>query len=202
MGPIWAYRGNIMKKQITTKNIVTTGLLLALEVILQVMGNYLQFGQININVSLLAVVMAAALCGPLSGGIVGFFNGIMALVSPSTAFFMSISPIGTFITCLLKCTLAGVVAGLLFNLIIKKNRFIALIVAGLIVPIVNTGIFSICCFIFFRSFLQSGAEEASSNMLAYLLIGVIGINFIVEIIATTILSTATYPVIAKREKAA
>lgn len=191
-----------MKKIITTKTIVITGLLLALEIILQIIGNYLQFGQININISLLAIVMAAVLCGPLSAGIVGFFNGVMALVSPSTAFFMSLSPVGTFATCLLKCTLAGILAGLVFNALKNKHKFLGLLFASLIVPIVNTGVFSICCFLFFRAFLESGAEAESTNVLAYLFVIMIGINFIIELASTVALSLAVGPVVTRREKAA
>ena len=111
-----------MNKKITTRQIVITGLMLALMIVLQIVGNYLQFGPVNINISLVAVVLAAVLGGPLSGAIVGFFNGIMALLSPSKiAVFMPVSLVGTILACLLKCTLAGLVSGLAFNAIKKKE---------------------------------------------------------------------------------
>ena len=110
-------------KKITTQQIVITGLFLALEIIFQVIGNYLTFGPVNINLSLVTIVLAAMMCGPLSGAVVGFFNGLMALLSPSTlAIFMPISPVGTVLACLLKTTLAGLLAGILFNLLKKKNK--------------------------------------------------------------------------------
>ena len=122
MGPLWPIGGN-MKRSFDTKAIVITGLLLALEIVLQTIGNYLQFGAANINLSLIPVVLAAVLCGPISGGILGFFNGIMALLSPSTiAFFMPVSPIGTVFVCLLKCTLAGVIAGFVFDVFRKIGK--------------------------------------------------------------------------------
>ena len=42
MGPLWPIGGN-MKRTFDTKAIVITGLLLALEIVLQTIGNYLQF---------------------------------------------------------------------------------------------------------------------------------------------------------------
>ena len=189
MGPVRPI-GGIMKK-ITTRQIVITGLFLALEIIFQVIGNYLQFGPVNINLSLITIVLAAAMCGPLSGAVVGFFNGVMALLSPSTlAIFMPISPIGTVLACLLKTTVAGLVAGLVFNAIKKKNKGIALLVSSALVPIVNTAIFTIFCLIFFRPFLESGIGDTYPNMGAFLIFGVIGINFIFEIATTVVFSTA------------
>ena len=192
-----------MNKRITTQQIVGTGLLLALEIIFQIIGNYLQIGPVNINLSLVTVVLAAVLYGPLSGAVLGFFNGLIVLLSPSTlAIFMPISPIGTVIACLLKCTIAGLVAGLLFKLFKNKNNLIGLIIASILVPVINTGIFSAVCLLFFRPFLESGVSETFPNIGAFLIFGVIGINFIVEIISTVALSTPVGMILLKREKVA
>ena len=104
-----------MNKRISTQQIVGTGLLLALEILFQIIGNYLQFGEVNINITLVTIVLGAVMYGPLSGAVLGFFNGIIVLFSPSTlGLFMPISPVGTVLACLLKCTLAGLVAGFIF----------------------------------------------------------------------------------------
>lgn len=192
-----------MNKRITTQQIVGTGLLLALEIIFQIIGNYLQIGPVNINLSLVTVVLGAVLYGPLSGAVLGFFNGLIVLLSPSTiAIFMPISPVGTVIACLLKCTIAGLVAGLLFKLFKNKNNLVGLIIASILVPIINTGIFSVVCLLFFRPFLESGVSETFPNIGAFLIFGVIGINFIVEIISTTVISVPLGMILLKREKVA
>ena len=192
-----------MNKRITTQQIVGTGLLLALEIIFQIIGNYLQIGPVNINLSLVTVVLGAVLYGPLSGAVLGFFNGLIVLLSPSTiAIFMPISPVGTVIACLLKCTIAGLVAGLLFKLFKNKNNLIGLIIASILVPVINTGIFSVVCLLFFRPFLQSGVSETFPNIGAFLIFGVIGINFIVEIISTAVISVPLGMILFKREKVA
>ena len=192
-----------MNKKITTQQIVGTGLLLALEIIFQIIGNYLQFGPVNINLSLVAIVLAAVLYGPLSGAILGFFNGIIVLFSPSTiALFMPISPIGTVLACLLKCTLAGLIAGFVFKLFKNKNNIVGLILVSILVPVVNTGIFSLLCLLFFRPFLESGVSEAYPNIGAFLIFGVIGINFLIEIVSTTVVSTPVGAILLKRENSA
>ena len=187
-------------KKITTRQIVITGLLLALEIIFQVIGNYLQFGPVNINLSLITIVMAAVICGPLSGAVVGFFNGIMALLSPSTiAVFMPISPVGTVLACLLKCTVAGLVAGFVFKLLKKKNQVVALIVSSLLVPIINTGIFVICCLIFFMPLLEGSVSSDYPNIWAVLLFAFIGWNFVFEIITTVALSVPVGTALLRKE---
>ena len=189
-----------MNHKITTQHIVGTGLLLALEIIFQIIGNYLQFGPVNINLSLLTIVLAAALYGPISGAILGFFNGLLALLSPSTmAIFMPLSLIGTILACLLKTTLAGLLSGIFFNLLKKKNGVLALVIAALTVPIVNTGIFVVFCFLFFRPFLESGVGEAYSNIWSFLIFGIIGWNFVFEIITTVVLSLVAGLPILKRK---
>lgn len=192
-----------MNKKFTTQQIVGTGLLLALEIIFQVIGNYLQFGPVSINLSLVAIVLAAVLYGPLSGAILGFFCGIVILFSPSTlAIFMPVSPIGTVVACLLKTTLAGLVAGYIFKLFKNKNPLVGIILASILVPVINTGIFSAICLIFFRPILAGGAgDESFASMMTFLLVGFIGWNFLIEIATTVVVSTILGIVFIRRKAA-
>ena len=192
-----------MNKKITTQQIVGTGLLLALEIIFQVIGNYLQFGPVSINLSLVAIVLAAVLYGPLSGAILGFFCGVVVLFSPSTlAIFMPVSPIGTVIACLLKTTLAGLIAGFVFKLFKNKNQLVGIIIASILVPVINTGIFSAVCLLFFRPILAGGAgNESFASMMTFLIVGFIGWNFLIEIATTVVVSTILGLVIVRRKVA-
>ncbi|MBO6261947.1 MAG: ECF transporter S component [Bacilli bacterium] len=194
-----------MKQKFDTRTIVITGLLLALEVIFQTLGNHIQFPLLpaNINLTLVTVVLAAVWCGPISAMILGFFNGIMALFSPSTlAIFMPISPVGTVVVCLLKCTIAGLVASLIYRGFNKINRIVGMtagvILASATVPIVNTGLFSVGSLIFFRPFLESGVNETFPNIGAFLVFGVIGLNFIVEIVTTVLIAPPSAAIVLGR----
>ena len=192
-----------MNEKFTTQQIVGTGLLLALEIIFQVIGNYLQFGPVSINLSLVAIVLAAVLYGPLSGAILGFFCGIIVLFSPSTiALFMPVSPVGTVIACLLKTTLAGLFAGFVYKALRNKNQFLGIVLASILVPVVNTGIFSAVCLLFFRPILASGArDESFASMMTFLLVGFIGWNFLFELGVTVVVSTILGLVIVRRKVA-
>ena len=196
-----------MKRKFDTKAIVLTGLLLALEIVLQTIGNYLQFGLVNINLSLIPIVLAAVLCGPISGGILGFFNGLMALLSPSTlAIFMPVNPAGTVLVCLLKCALAGVAAAFVYDLFRKigKNRFlfntIGLFVASAIVPVINTGLFALGALVFFQDLLKANISETMPNIGAVLIFGFIGVNFFFELATTVFITPVVGMVLYKREE--
>ena len=190
-----------MKQKSGTHRIVITGLLLALEIIFQILGNYFQIGLVNINLTLLTVILAAILCGPMSAAIVGFFNGLMALFSPSTlAVFMPINPYGTVLVCFVKCTAAGIIAAYVYKLLKSKNRLLALIVTSLLVPVINTGLFCAGALIFFRPFLESGVGEAYPNIGAFLIFGVIIWNFLFELLSSLVLGPTVGMILLKREE--
>ena len=175
--------------------IATTGILLAIEIVLQVLGNYIVIpgGFANLNFSLIIIALGAMMYGPIVGGFLGLVSGALTLFAPSTiSYFFSISPLGTILTCLLKTTLAGVVAGFVANALKKKHDTLASILVSIIVPLINTGIFSIFCILFFKSRLQ---EINPNNISAALFLGMIGFNFIIEIIITLIVVPSLYKIV-------
>lgn len=194
-----------MKQKFDTKTIVITGLLLAIEVVFQTLGNYIQFPFMpaNINLTLVTIVLAAVWCGPVSAMILGFFNGIMALFSPSTiAIFMPINPAATVLVCLIKCTIAGLFASIIYRAFNKINRIAGMtagvILASIAVPVINTGLFSVGALIWFRPFLESGVSNDCPNIGAYLIFGVIGLNFILELVTTLVVSPAAAAIVLTR----
>ena len=181
------------KKFFTTRMIATTGVLTGVILVLQAIGNYINPAFANINLSLVPIALGAILYGPIVGGFLGLVCGVMVLVSPSTMmYFFAISPIATVFTCLLKTTIAGVAAGFIFKLFQKKNDVVGAIIASALVPTINTGIFCVMCYFFFSSFLES---INPNNIVAALFLSVAGINFIIEIISTVILTPSLYKII-------
>ena len=106
---------------------------------------------------------------------------------------MTISPIGTIATVLLKGIGAGAAAALVYKLIEKKNRFIAVVVAGIVAPVVNTGVFVLGVFAFFLETVTAWA--AGSPVIEYIFAGLIGLNFPVELMVNLALSTVTVTII-------
>ncbi len=180
------------KRRFNTRMIATTGVLTAIEIVLQVIGNYVVPGGFtSLNFSLIIITLGAMLYGPVVGGFLGFVSGTMTILAPSTlSYFYSVSPFGTILTCLLKTTLAGVVAGLIMMLFKKYNkRTTGSIIASILVPIVNTGIFAIFCLVFFMDLLTKDmAVVTPQNIASALFLGMIGVNFIFEILTTAIVS--------------
>ena len=183
------------KKFFNTKMIATTGVLLAIEIVLQIIGNYIIIpgGFANLNFSLIIIALGAILYGPVVGGFLGLVSGVLTLFSPSTiSFFFSVSPIGTILTCILKTTLAGIAAGFLMKPFKEKNETLGTILVSILIPIINTGVFAVFCLIFFMDILK-GINP--TNVASALFISLIGFNFIFEIIVTAIIAPSLYKVI-------
>ncbi len=175
-----------------TKKITGISIFASLVIVLQLIGNYISIGQISITLALFPIAMGAIIYGPLEGMFLGFIQGIIVIFAPSTmATFMPFSVIGTIVVCLLKGGLAGLTAGYIYKLFKNINLNLAIIMASIIVPIVNTGLFTIACFTIFlpkinELFQMYGSD--STNLYAYFFLSIIGINFIIEFIINSCLS--------------
>lgn len=178
------------KKFFNIRMIVGAALLVAIEVVLQLISMVLPTA-VNLNLALVVITIGAILYGPVVGGFLGFVNGVVILLSPNTVtVFMSISPVGTVITCLLKTTIAGALAGLLYKWIGKKHDLIGSVVASITVPLINTMMFALFTQFFFLDGLGLGDFGQIFTVL-------IGINFLFEIVTNTVISPSLYQVLKK-----
>lgn len=183
-----------MNNKVKIQKLVGAASLLALVVVLQLLSNYVQFGPISITLALIPISMGAILYGPLVGLFLGLVMGAMVLVAPSTSFFLSYNVWFTILLCLVKSGLAGLISGLLFKGIMKikafkKGKFeTSIIVASLVTPIVNTGIFIIGAL-----FLFTGLYSDTSNLgeaLGAIVAATLTINFVIEFIISAVASPA------------
>ena len=170
-----------------TKTITGLGLMTALVVVLQIISNYVQIGPVSINLAIIPVVIGAILYGPICGLLLGLVDGAIILSAPSTAFFLSYNVWATVLICLLKTGIAGLVAGFIPKII--KNDKVSAIVASLIVPLLNTGLFIVGCLIFFMPLLS---ENLGVVNLGGILTVLIGVNFFIEFGVLALLSPTIY----------
>ena len=177
-----------------TRKIAGVGLLTAVVVVLQLLGSFIHFRPFSISLVLIPIVVGASLYGVLSGAWLGLAFGITVLISGNAAAFLAVNPGGTVVTVLLKGALAGLLAGAVYKAIEKKNKVIATIVAAIICPVVNTGIFLIGCRLFFFDTIKTWA--AGTNVFVYMITGLVGFNFLFELGLNIILS----PTIVKLTK--
>lgn len=188
-----AERDRIMNEK--TKKLVGVGMLTALVLVLQFVAGQIRFGMFTITLVLVPIIVGAALFGWWAGAWLGFVFGMIVLVMDAQAFLMVNVP-GTVFTCLVKGAMAGVLAGLVYKLLEKYERTVAVVAAGIVAPVTNTGIFLICCRLFFYDTIQGWAEMAGFDSAgAYMIFGLVGINFVVELAVNLVLSSGIVRII-------
>lgn len=170
------------KKRSRASQITGLAMLTAIVVILQFMGSFIRFGPFSVSLVLVPIVIGAALYGPGAGAWLGFVFGWVVILSGDATAFLAITVPGTIITCLSKGILCGFASGWIFSLIEKKSITVATAAAGGVSAIVNTGVFLLCSMAFFLETITGWAEAAGfENVGRYLVVGMVGINFLIEL---------------------
>ena len=191
------------KKKDQASKIALLSLLTALVAILAYFGGFIKIGGLaSISLTLVPVVLGASLLGAWAGAWLGFVSGVIFLLTADAAFWFGLSVSGTVITVLVKGALAGLCAGLVYRLLEKKNRYLAVMASAVVAPVVNTGLFLLGSMIFFADTVQAGAAAEGISMGAYLIVFFVGLNFVFELLANVILSPTIVRLlrIGKKEK--
>lgn len=190
-----------MNTQIKTKTIVGLGLLTAIVIVLQALAISIRFGVFTITLVLAPIIVGTALYGYLAGAWLGFVFGMVVLFTDAGT-FLAINVPGTIVTCLLKGIMAGLLSGLVYKALAKKtNSFVAVIVAAIVAPVANTGIFLLGCRLFFFDTIKAWAEGAgASSAGVFMVTSFVGLNFVVELVVNLVLSAAIVRIIAIGKK--
>ncbi len=195
----------IMKKKsvFSAQNVTALGILLALVIVLQALGGSFSIGLVTLNFTLIPIVLGALLLGAWAGAFLGFASGVVVLIqviiAPSGFYYIiwTYSPIITTLICLVKTTVAGWLAGMLFHWIGKKNNWVGIFVAAGVVPIVNTGIFILGCMAMWNTIaLMSGGQ----NVFVYIIVTLVTANFFVELAVNLLVAPALHTVYGVVEK--
>lgn len=176
---------NANTKRYDVKKLTGLALLTAVVVVLQVLTTLVaRAGMFSFTIALVPIVVGAALYGWKAGAWLGFVFGAVTLMDAAAFFAINIP--GTIVTCIVKGTMAGLMAGVVYKLLEKKSRFAAVLAAAVIAPIMNTGFFILGCFAFF---LETITERAGGgDVFLYILAGLVGVNFFIEIGVNLVLS--------------
>ena len=167
------------KTKMSTKTLVLGAVLTALVIVLQLLGSFIRFGQFSVSLVLIPIVIGAATCGKGMGAWLGFVFGAAVLLSGDAASFLVVHIPGTILTVLAKGTLCGFFSGLVYQALSRYNRWLAVIVAAVVCPVVNTGVFLLGCLFFFMETLGVWAAGVGlgENLLQYVLFFLVGGNF-------------------------
>lgn len=172
-----------------TVTLTTAGILTAIVIVLQFIGASIKFGTFSVSLVLIPIVIGAALGGKGVSTWLGFVFSVVVLLSGDAAAFLTINTIGTVITVIAKGTLAGFVGGFAFELLKKINTYFAVIISAILVPLTNTGIFLIGCRVFFFDTIKEwGIGLGFENTFTYMIVGLVGLNFVFELIVNIVLS--------------
>lgn len=175
-------------KKISTKILVIGAALTAVVIVLQMLGAFIRFGMFQVSLVLAPIVIGAAMGGVGLGAWLGFVFGMVVLLNGDAAGFLAIDVFGTVVTVLLKGTLSGLAAALVYKAFQNKNKYLAVILAAIVCPVVNTGIFLLGCFTFFMDAIKDWA--GGGDLVNYFIMGLGIINFPVELVVNIILSPA------------
>lgn len=185
-------KGKINMKKANVSKMVLLSFLLALVIVLQFLSPFIKIGVFSPTLSLIPIVVGAIILGWKEGSILGLaFGGVVLYnsvvgVDASGLILFNAHPIITSVVCLLKGLAAGLVPALVFNALKGKNNIVAIILATILSPIVNTGILCLAMPIFYLDILREWAD--GTNTVVFIFTGMIGLNFLVEFGINAVLS--------------
>ncbi len=192
------------KRSTSTRALVLGAILTALVILLQFMGSFIRLGPFSISLVLIPIVIGAATCGVGVATWLGFAFGFAVLISGDAAAFLAVTVPGTVITVLSKGMLCGLLSALTYKGVSKlcKSELLSVIASAIVCPVVNTGVFLICCSIFFMETLRgwAAASGVGGDVVHYMIFVLVGANFIVELITNIILSPVATRLIEFRKK--
>lgn len=176
-----------MKSKITVRQITGIAVLTAVLAGLWAFSTFIPSSILKLNLALIPIVLGACIYGPWCGLFLGAVDGILVVIDPSTAAFLAVNPVITVLLCILKTGLAGLASGFLFKLINKFNDIVAAVVASLVVPVINTGLFLCGTLLFFM--------DVFGGDVMLLMSIVFTVNFAIEFALAVVMSPVIYKII-------
>ncbi len=173
------------------RTIVGGGLFAAIVVVLQLVGGMIRFGPFSISLVLLPIVVGAAVYGWQIGCWLGFVFGLTVLLTGDAGVFLAVNAVGAILTVFAKGIGCGLAAGLCYKALAKIKPILGIVAAAIAAPIANTGIFLIGCRLFFWDTICEWATAAGfANAGAYAIMGLAGVNFLLEMAVNLVLAPA------------
>ena len=151
---------------------------------------YIRTPGLSVTLLTIPVAVGAIILGPKGGAVCGLAFGAtsfyMALTGSSAfaAMLLSISPVGTFITCIVARVLEGWLTGLIFAALYKKasTKKISYYIASLACPLLNTLFFMgfLCIFFYNTEYIQGIASGLGVGNPILFVAAFVGIQGLIE----------------------
>lgn len=165
---------------------------------------------VEITFIVIPVAVGSIILGPTAGAFLGFIFGMTSFVqcfgaSPLGAMMLQISPIGTFVCCVVTRVLVGLLPGLIYQGLkkIKQTRVVGIGVCCFLTPIINTALYIIGNYLIFSN---AWLDIASSTYgytgnggfgLLMFMLGMVAVNGIVEAFSCMFIGTAVCKALQK-----
>ena len=195
-------------KNAKIKRMVGIALLMAMVIVLQFVGSMIPpiGGTVSISLVLIPIVVGAAIYGASAGAILGLTFAVVTIVNcitgadPGGAMVFQANHLLCILVVSGKSVLCGLASGWVYALISPKSRYVAMLCAAIICPIVNTGVFVTCMLLWFKPILSVWA--GGTDVITYVLTALILCNFVPELILNIVFSPAGHQItrIVKKTK--
>ena len=157
---------------------------------------YLNIGVIEITFLMIPVAIGAMKMGPAAGGLLGGVFGLTSFaqcfLKPTlfSAALLGISPVYTFVMCMVPRILAGILVALIFRVLTKNEEpiLVGIGVASWSAAALNTVLFIGFFLLLFGSTDFVREMQGGTSMLVFIG-GFIGLNGIVEMVVSTLAGT-------------
>ena len=201
-----------MKKNtgiMNTRFLVELAVLIAIELLLEVTGlGYLKTGPLEFTIMQVPVIIGAIVLGPLAGAILGTVFGLTSFwqcfgKSPFGVTLMGISPVSTFIVCIVPRLLMGLGCALVFKALRgMKKTSLRCGVSGLCGALLNTVLFmGFLVGLFGKSDYISGFinQFGNGNILKFV-VAFVGVQGLIEAIICCVVGASVSYALLKMKK--
>lgn len=160
---------------------------------------YIRTGGLEITLIVIPVAVGAVILGPVGGMVLGAVFGITSFIqcfgmSPFGAMLLSISPVKTFVTCVVTRMLMGFLTGLIYMGMkkVSRNKSLNTVIANLCCPFMNTLFFMTCIVVFFYNteYIQGFVSALGATNPLLFVLGFVGINGLIEALLCFVVGSA------------
>ena len=183
-----------MKKNYDLLTLVQLAMLICIQLVMKAIGlGSVPVGPLYMSFLTLPIAVAAIIIGPAGGAITGAVFGLVSFKdaltggSAMTSALLGVSPVHTFILCVVTRTLMGFLTGIIFMLRRKldHSKTWSLFVGSIAAPLLNTLLFMgyICLVFYHTDYVQNLVNTFGvSNPLAFV-VALVGLQGLIEAVA-------------------
>lgn len=187
-----------MKKDTNTKNLAILALMTAILLIFAFTPiGTIPIGPLSISLNVIPVAISAIAMGPKGGAAAGAIFGLLSFLqcfgigipSGMGVILVGINPFLAFIQRFVPRVLEGFLSGIIYKAVKKKNVYAACALTGFFTAFFNTLFFMSALILLFGNTEYVQGLIAGRNIILFIC-AFVGVNAVVEMIASTVISGA------------